>query len=269
MLGSSGASFARLSDELGAAIDGGADGAAIGDGLLAAASVLRDQVALRRAVTDPSKQPEPKAGLARAIFGDRVDSAATELIASASGSRWGSSTDLPEALGHLGVVAIVRAADRAGEGDRLEEELFSFGRLVIDNPQLRDALSDPARTAADKQALVRSLLEGKVALPTLRLAEESLGSTYRTVSAAIDEYVRIAAEARTRLVATVRTATPLTEDQSTRLATALGREQQRPVHLNLIVDPEVVGGIHVEIGDHVVDGSIASRLDDARRRIAG
>lgn len=269
MLGSSGASLARLSDELDAAIDGGADGAVIGDGLLGAASVLHDQVALRRAITDPSTPSEAKAGLARTIFSSSLDSATTGLVASAAGARWGSSTDLPEVLGQLGVVAIVKAADRAGEGDRVEEELFAFGRLVSENHELREALSDPARTVADKRALVRSLIEGKVATSTLRLAEESLTSTHRTVSAAIEDYIRAAAEARSRLVATVRTATPLSEDQSARLATALGRDQQRPVHLNLIVDPEMVGGVHVEIGDHVVDGSIASRIDDARRRIAG
>jgi F-type H+-transporting ATPase subunit delta len=269
MLGSSGASFARLEDELGAAIDGGADGAALGDGLLAAAEVLRSQAALRRAVTDPTMAGEAKAGLARTVFGAHLDKAAIELVASATTTRWGSSVDLPDALGQLGVVAIVKGADRAGDGDRVEEELFAFGRAVTENHDLRDALSDPARTVADKQALVRSLLTGKATAATQRLAEESVMGTFRTVSAAIDEYTRAAAVARDRLVATVRVAHPLSEDQSSRLASALGAEQQRPVHLNMIVDPAVVGGIHVEIGDHVVDGSISSRMDDARRRVAG
>jgi F-type H+-transporting ATPase subunit delta len=269
MLGSSGASLARLSGELDAALDGGADGAVLGDGLLGAAEVLRGQVALRRAVTDPTTASESKSGLARTIFSAHLDAGTVALVASAVSTRWGSSVDLPEALGQLGVIAIVKGADRAGEGDRVERELFAFGQAVTENHDLRDALSDPARSVEDKQALVRSLLEGKASSATVRLALESLAGNHRTVTAAIDEYTRVAAAARSRLVATVRSAFPLTAEQSARLAASLGGEQQRPVHLNQVVDPALVGGIHVEIGDHVVDGSIASRLDDARRRIAG
>ena len=269
MLGSSAASVARLTDELSAAIDGGADGAAVGDGLLAAAAVLRDQVALRRAVTDPSTESEAKAGLARSVFGSHLDGAVLDLVAGAAGARWGSSRDLPEALEKLGVTAIVRGADAAGDGDRLEDELFTFGRAVIENPDLRSALSDPARSVADKQELVSALLEGKAAAATVRLAREAVNGSHGTVTSALEEYGRTAAGARQRLVATVRVARALTEEQSTRLAEALGRENSRPVHLNTVVDPTVVGGIHVEIGDFVVDGSISARVDDARRQVAG
>jgi F-type H+-transporting ATPase subunit delta len=269
MLGSSGASVARLTDELNAVIDGGADGASLGDGLLAASAVLRDQVALRRAVTDPSTESGARSNLARSVFGNHLDAQALDLVASAAGARWGSSRDLPEALEKLGVTAIVKGADRAGDGDRLEDELFSFGRAVIENPDLRSALSDPARSVADKQALVTTLLEGKAASATVRLVREALTGTHGTVSNALAEYGRTAAGARERLVATVRVARPLTEEQSSRLAAALGRENARTVHMNTIVDPEVVGCIHVEIGDFVVDGSISARVDDARRQVAG
>jgi len=269
MLGSSAASVARLTDELTTVIDGGPDGAVIGDGLLNASAVLRDQVALRRAVTDPSTEAEAKSGLARSVFGSHLDAAVVDLVASASGSRWGSSRDIAEALEQLGVIAVVKGADRAGDGDRLEAELFSFSRAVIENPELRSALSDPARSIADKQDLVSSLLDGKAVAATVRLAREAVNGTHGTVANALEEYSRTAASARERLVATVRVAQPLTDEQSSRLAAALGREQARPVHLNTVVDPELVGGIHVEIGDFVVDGSISARVDDARRQVAG
>jgi len=268
MLGSSGASIARLSDELGAVIDGGADGAALGDGLLAAAEVLGSQAALRRAVTDPTTSGEAKSGLARTVFSGHLGDAATDLVASAVSGRWGASSDLPQALRELGVVAIVKAADAAGEGDRLEAELFTLTRTVNDNADLRGALSDPARSVADKQALLRSLLEGKATAATVRLAEESVTGV-RTVAAQLEEYVRTAATARNRTVATVRVARPLGDEQADRLAAALGRDQDRPVHLNIVVDPGVLGGMKVEIGDDGVDGSISSRLDEARRRVAG
>ena len=114
-----------------------------------------------------------------------------------------------------------------------------------------------------------SLLEGRTTGATVRLAREAVNGTHGTVTNALEEYSRTAAGARQRLVATVRVAQPLTGEQSSRLADALGREQSRPVHLNTVVDPDVVGGIHVEIGDFVVDGSISARVDDARRQVAG
>jgi len=267
--GSSAESLARLTEALGSVLDGGADGAAVGESLFAGADVLRDQPALRRAVTDPSTPAEAKSNLAGGVFSSHLDKAATEVVAQAAGLRWASSGDLAKALEQLGVIALVKSADASGDGDRLEDDLFGFGRLVVDHPELRDALSDPARSAADKRALVRSLLEGKVSGAALRLAERSVSGVHLTVARAIDEYSRVAAESRNRLVALVRVANPLTDAEQQRLAGALAGQYDRPVHLNVVVDPGVIGGVRVEIGDQVIDGTIASRLDDARRRLAG
>ena len=269
MQGSSGDSLSRLTEALATALDGGADGATVGDSLFGAADVLREQPALRRAATDPSTEGEAKSALAKGVFGSHLDAAATEIVAQAAGLRWAASRDLAAALEQLGVVAYVKAADAAGDGDRLEAELFRFGRLVGDNPTLRDALSDPARSAADKQALVRSLLDGKAAAGTIRLAERAVSGVHLTVARAIDEYTKVAAASRNRLVALVRTATPLSADEQGRLGDVLGRSYDRPVHLNVVVDPTVLGGVRVEVGDQVIDGTIATRLDDARRRLVG
>lgn len=269
MQGSSGGSLARLTAELGTAIEGGADGAAVGDSLFAAADVLRAQPALRRAATDPSTAAEAKSALAKGVFASHLDAAATDLVATASTLRWARSGDLAAALEHLGAVALVKAADARGEGDRLEDELFQFGRAVTDNPPLRDALSDPARSVADKQALVRTLLEGRASQGSVRLAERSVTGVHLTVTRSLGEYAKVAAETRNRLVALVRSAHPLTADEQGRLATVLGSQFDRPVHLNVVVDPTLVGGVSVEIGDEVIDGTISSRLDDARRRLAG
>ena len=159
MRGSSADSLARLTGSLDQALESGADGDTVGDDLIAAARVLREQVALRRAATDPSSPTEAKSGLLRGVFGSHLSAEATDLVAEAGGLRWATSTDLVASLERLGVIAVVKSADKAGDGDRLEDELFSFGQTVAHHPGLRDALSDPARSVADKQALIRSLLE--------------------------------------------------------------------------------------------------------------
>jgi F-type H+-transporting ATPase subunit delta len=269
MHGSSADSLARLSGQVTEAVDGGSDGAEIGTGLFAASGVLADQPSLRRALTDPSTEAERRSGLGESVFGAHVSKAAASVIAAAAGQRWASSGDLGAALEQLGVVAIVRAADREGSGDRLEAELFEFGRTVTEHHDLRSALSDPGRSVEDKQALVRTLLEGKAHAGTVLLVEQAASGRHLTLTNAIDSYVELAARTRDRVVALVRVAQPLGDDEEKRLAEALSAQYDRTVHLNTVVDPSVLGGIHVSVGDEVIDGTVSSRLDEAARRLAG
>ncbi len=61
---------------------------------------------------------------------------------------------------------------------------------------------------------------------------------------------------------------PLSDTQKQRLGAALAKLYGRRMHLNLDVDPEVLGGIRVQVGDEVINGSLADRLDEATRRMA-
>ncbi len=269
MRGASAESQEALVGGVDAAIDNGGDGNRIADDLFGVSRLLATQPSLRRILTDPSRPGDDKGQLVRQLFGGKVDDASVELLAWAVSRRWAATRDLGDALEHLGVIAVVKAADRDGEADRLEEELFVFSQAVNDSPELRDALSDPARSGEDKQQLLHGLLEGKVTAGTMRLAQQSTAGSHRTVTVALDEYQKIAAAHRHRLVAMVTVARPLGDDESRRLADALGRQYDRPVHINTVVDPDVIGGIRVEIGDDVIDGTVVNRLDEARRRLAG
>jgi F-type H+-transporting ATPase subunit delta len=291
MRGASADSLAALTDELGPAKglvptvkewaskltgvaghaeeDDGAGAARTADDLFGVADVLRREPSLRRTVTDASVPAEPKVRLVRQIFESALAPDSMDLVASAVSRRWAASRDLGDALEYLGVISVLRSAEKRGEADTLEDELFGFGRMVADNPDLRDALSDPARSTEDKRRLLEDLLQGRATAATIRLAQESVSGTHRTVALAVEEYQRIVAHHRDRLVATARVARELSEADSARLASALERQYGRPVHLNMLVDPGVIGGIRVEIGDDVIDGTLSSRLDDARRQLAG
>jgi F-type H+-transporting ATPase subunit delta len=249
--------------------DDGSLDARMAEDLFGAADVLRREPTLRRTATDVSIPAEAKARLARQIFERALAPESMDLVASAVSRRWAASRDLADSLEYLGVVCVLRSAERRGEADALEDELFGFGRIVADNPDLRDALSDPARSTDDKRRLIKDLLEGRTTAPTIRLAQETVAGTHRTVALAVEAYQKIVAEHRNRLVATVRVARELSEQESARLANALERQYGRPVHVNMMIDPGVMGGIRVEIGDDVIDGTVSSRLDDARRQLAG
>jgi F-type H+-transporting ATPase subunit delta len=269
MQGSSAESLARLTEQVVSAVEGGADGAELGTGLFAASAVLAGQPSLRRALTDPSTETAARTGLAEAVFGKHLSAAGVAVVSAAAGLRWASSADLARALEQVGVAAVVKAADREGAGDRVEEELFAFGRTVTENHDLRSALSDPARSVADKQALVRSLLEGTAHASTVLLVEQAATGGHLTLTNAIDSFVTLAAKTRNRLVALVRVAQPLADDEEKRLAAALSSQYDRTVHLNTVVDPSVLGGVHVSVGDEVIDGTVSSRLDEAARQLAG
>jgi F-type H+-transporting ATPase subunit delta len=269
MRGASADSLASLLEALGSAVDAGADANRVAEDLLGVAAILRREPGLRRIATDVSVASRAKQELMRQVFGEQLDATSLDLVAQAAGRRWAGSRDLADALEHVGVVAVVRAAGRAGTADRLEDELFAFEQTLTDNPSLRDALSDPARSTTDKRALLRSLLEGKVTGETIRLAEQAVSGSHRTVNVAVQEYQKVAARHRQRVVATVHVARELSERDAERLSSALAAQYERPVHLNTVVDPDVIGGLRVEVGDEVIDGTVASRLAEARRRLAG
>ncbi len=243
------------------------DAAELGADLFGLAEILRSEAGLRRVATDISMDASAKSGLVRQIFEGKVGAAALDLLAEAAERRWTRTRDLADALEHLGVVAVV---DSAGDdSERLSDELFEVGRLVGAEPDLRTALSDPARSTTDRARLLGDLLEGKTMPATRRLAEQALAGSHRSVTAAIEEYQRIAADAHDQRVAEVRVATTLADTEIERLRQALSQQYGRTVHLNVVVDPAVVGGMRVQIGDDVIDGTVSSRLDEARRRLAG
>jgi F-type H+-transporting ATPase subunit delta len=103
----------------------------------------------------------------------------------------------------------------------------------------------------------------------VRLAERAIDGRGRSFAASMRAYQVAAAARRNASIATVRVAADLTEEERTRLSDLLGRQYGREIQLNVIVDPSVVGGVRIDIGDEVIDGTIAARLDEARRRISG
>jgi F-type H+-transporting ATPase subunit delta len=253
----------RLDDEIGT----NQSAAALGDELFTVSQLFRTEAALRRYATDASLAGETKQGMVQQVFEGRVSKNALELLTDAAGRRWTLSRDLPDVLERLSEIAVVRSA--GAKAGQVTDELFALSGIVDTNPQLRDALSDPGRSVDDKAALLESLLDGKALAATLTLAKQSLAGTYRTMTAALASYRRVAAETQGETVATVRVARPLPAADERRLAELLSSQYDTTVHLNVLVDPEVLGGLRVEIGDEVIDGTIASRLDDARRRLVG
>ncbi|WP_446664521.1 F0F1 ATP synthase subunit delta [Flexivirga sp. B27] len=270
MQGASRSSLLTLRQELNSSLQSGADATALGDELFAVSEVLGSSASLRRALTDPTSEESAKGSLSDRLFGGKVSEAVQQLLRRAVGQRWTDERDLGDALEQLGVEATLTSAERAGRIDGVEDELFRFERTVAGDAGLRDALSDRRRSGKDKADLVGKLLEGKAAPETVRLARQAAANPGgRRVERVLESYVAVAAQLRDRLAATVTSARELNEADRSRLGQALARIYGRPVQLNVIVDPQIVGGLRVQVGDEVIDGTIATRLEDARRTMAG
>ena len=160
------------------------------------------------------------------------------------------------------------AAEGDGVLDDVEDELFRFARLLEREPLLRAGLTDPGLPDDRKLGLVRSLLSSRAQPATVRLVEVVVTRPRgRSVETALEELSRLAAARRQRLVAAVRVAQPLDDAQTRRLAAVLAQIYGRQVQLQVDVDPGILGGVQVRVGDEVLDGSVARRLQDVRRRL--
>lgn len=269
MRGASRVSLAEARQRLSEAVTSAAEARTLGDELFAILELLDDQPGLRRALTDTSRPAEARSRLARGLLGGKVSDATLDLFASMCAAHWSTPGDLATAVEQLAVLAISAAAERGRHLDDLEDQLFRFGRVVAGAPDLRSALSNPEVPARYKRQLLGTLLEGKVTPDTLRLVDQAAShSRGRSLDASLAEYARLAAQWRQRLIAVVRAARELTPRQRERLVSALETAYGHEIHLDVIVDPDVLGGMSVQIGDELIDGSVASRLAALRRRLA-
>lgn len=267
MQGASRSALAGSREVLSQVLDQASDRGALGEELLQVADLVAGNAVLRRALADPSREGGEKAELANRLLTGKVSESAQRVTATVASQRWASEADLSATLEAFGVESLLAQAEAAGRLTQVEDELFRFERIVDGTAELRSALTDRRAPADSKAQVVHRLLDGRSAPETVRLAE--LAATHRSTrfDHAVDGYLSIAARRQEQLTATITTAVPLSGQQRERLGAALGRHYDRSVRINEVVDPTVVGGIRVAIGDEVIDGTILSRLDEARRRM--
>ncbi|AZS85073.1 F0F1 ATP synthase subunit delta [Streptomyces griseoviridis] len=245
------------------------DAGTLAGDLAAVTALLHREVSLRRVLTDPAQAGEAKADLVRRLLGSQVGGPALDLVSGLVRSRWSQSRDLVDALEELANLADLTAAQRSDALDDVEDELFRFGRIISSSTGLRAALTDRKATTAAKTELLHRLLGGRAKAVTERLVIRLVTAPRgRSLESGLESLSRLAAERRDRMVAVVTSAVPLSDPQKQRLGAALAKLYGRRMHLNLDVDPEVVGGVRVQVGDEVINGSLADRIEDAGRRLA-
>ena len=270
MRGSSRAAAAAGQRAFQSALQSGADWSTLAEDLFGITAVIDGNATLRRALADPSRDARSKRDLVGRLFGGKVSQPAVDVLSELVAQRWSTERDLSDTVESLAVETVLAAAESAGRSDQVEDELFRFERIVAGSPELRDALTNRNADPDAKADLVGRLLRGKVSAETARLARQSvLAPRGRKFDRTFRHYLALAAKRREQLTAVVTAAVDLDEAQRQRLADALQGIYGRPIQLQLVIDPRVVGGLRVQIGDEVVDGTVLRKLEGARRHIAG
>jgi F-type H+-transporting ATPase subunit delta len=240
---------------------------ATAEDLFAAGRVVADSAQLRAVVSDPSADPKGKAALVANVFGRQLSAPAVELLSAIAAERWSKSGDVLAAIEELGIRAIAQSAPKNVD---IASELFTFGGAVTSNADLELALRSKLADPAAKGALVDRLLNGRASEQTAAIVRQLVVQPRgRSIREALREAARVVAAQSDLVVATVYTAKALPAAQLERLGGALSTKYGKQLKINQIVDPSLLGGVRVQIGDDVIDGSIASRINELRLQLAG
>jgi F-type H+-transporting ATPase subunit delta len=258
------ATDARLSS-LDRMLDDSKVGETFASDMFAVVDALDSSATLRRAVTDPGTPEGARAALVHGLLDGKVDKAVADFVAEAATLRWAGGRTFAAALERQAVRAVLIVADRRRELEDTEDQLFRFARTVESSPELRNLLGDRAIDLKKRQELVEGLLHGRAADATIVLAKRAVAARERTFGHTIEGYVTLAAAQKNRVVATVRVARPLSSKQRERLHTALRKQVGREVAIQEVIDPDILGGVRVELGDEVFEGTVSDRLESARR----
>ena len=164
--------------------------------------------------------------------------------------------------------ALFKIVEAEGDLDRVEDELFRFSKLLEDNHDLKQALSDASVDRAQRVKILDELLTGKVSPTTLGLVTFIVAQDRaRQMSQILEELSSRVAKERQSVLAEVRSAVPLDENQRAQLAAALSTATGKQVSLKVLVDPTVLGGIYAKVGDTVIDGSVRNRLEQLKEQV--
>lgn len=246
---------------------GGPIDLATGESLFAAGRAIGDSSQLLSALADPSADAAAKATLVSRVFSAAVTPNALDLLQAIAAERWSSHGDLLAGIEELGL----RATALSGAGDgSIEGELFAFGTTVSSDSELELALASKLGPAEAKAGLVDALLTGKVSAQTLAIVRHLVQQPRgRRIGELLRHAATIVADQAGTTIANVTSASALAPAQLDRLKKSLADRYGRALTINQIVDGSVVGGLRVQIGDDVIDGSIATRLADLRLQLAG
>lgn len=241
----------------------------IGNELFTITKVLDDSIQLERALTDPSRPVADKVAVLKELLGDNVHPMTMEIMTDLVSRRWSRARDIANAVEDFGVDAMMYYADATDATLQVSIELSELHSALLNLPVVRAKLYDYQATSEARVKLFREVFSGKTLNKvTIRLAEHATCNLRRrryleTIQWLINKFSRHMGES----MVTVTTATPLKKEQIKRLVEVYSAKVGRQVHINSVVDPTVLGGMRIQVGDEVTDNTVVAQLQNLHRKV--
>ncbi|AKK28938.1 F0F1 ATP synthase subunit B/delta [Mycobacterium sp. EPa45] len=242
----------------------------LADDLAGVTGLLIREPILARHLAEATAEVDAKKRLVHQLLDGKVGDNALALLETAVSVRWSLTEDLVDAVEHVARLALLVRAERDNQADEVEEQLFRFTRILDQQPRLASLLGDYSAPAEGRIELLRKVLDdGTGANETATALLTQTVSLLRGSRAdeAVLALARLAVARRGEVVAQVSAAAELSSEQRTRLTDVLTRIYNHPVSVQLNVDPELLGGLSVAVGDEVIDGTLSSRLASAETKL--
>lgn len=241
----------------------------IGNELFSVTNVLDRNIRLERALTDPSRPVEDKVALLNKLVGDQAHEMTMEILTDLVGRRWSRVSDIANAVEDFGVDGMMYYADATDATLQVSIELAELHSALLNLPVVRSGLSSDHAPAEARIKLLYALVGNKdLNKVTMRLVEHAACNPRNrrylsTIHWLINKFSRHMGES----MVTVTTAAPLNPEQVDKLIAVYSKKLGRPVHINSNVDPTVIGGMRIEIGDEVTDNTVVAQLQQLQRRV--
>lgn len=245
------------------------------DDLFALSDLVQGSSRIALALTDPARSLEDRVRLLQTLAENLSEVALTTVEGALSAAP--SAQELPTVIETLGESAVQRGAQAEDKAIEIADEIFSLERFVRANQQVRSALSDRNREPKYRVRLLRELFGSSLSRPATTLALRAVSAVSRdskledsvSLTGNLRHMRRDLAAAGDTVVATVQVATPLADAQAERLRDILSRRYQKNIHLQVSVEPSVLGGMKVRVGSQIFDGSLATIIQETKQKLAG
>ena len=160
------------------------------------------------------------------------------------------------------------AASKAGTLDKVEQELLDLQQSAKESPAFSQFLENPLISRESKVTQIADMLKSKTSPTTLNLMTTLAGNARLTeLDKIASNFSELMKAKRGEVEATITSAEPLTKAQTNAIASAMKSQvgEGKKVIISSKVDPSIVGGLQVQIGDQFLDLSVASRIDSISR----
>ena len=249
--------------------DSGEDAWRIGNELFTITSALDHNLQLERALTDPSRPVEDKVAVVKTLIGDQAHPLVMEIMSDLVSRRWSRVSDIANAVEDFGVDGMMYYADYTNTTLQVSIELAELHSALLNLPVVRAKLYDATVSSEARVKLLYSLIgDADFTKVTKRLAEHATCNLrnrryLQTIQWLINKFSRHMGES----MVTVTTATPLSKEQVEKLIAIYSAKTGHPVHINSVVDPTVMGGMRIQVGDEVTDNTVVAQLQHLQRTV--